>query len=88
MPDFSARIASLAAYTKAHPETVLVDSLDKVHQVSCPLTFSSGLCCVVPSMQTHTFTLCKYSLLHNAQLSDSNFHPFHALFPVLCPALS
>ncbi|KAA6428986.1 MAG: inositol-tetrakisphosphate 1-kinase 4-like, partial [Trebouxia sp. A1-2] len=33
LPDFSARIASLAAYTKAHPETVLVDSLDKVHQV-------------------------------------------------------
>ncbi|DBA81431.1 TPA: Inositol-tetrakisphosphate 1-kinase, variant 2 [Trebouxia sp. C0004] len=33
LPEFSARIASLAAYTKAHPETVLVDSLDTVHQV-------------------------------------------------------
>jgi len=34
LPHFSARIASLAAYTKAHPETALVDPLDKVHQVS------------------------------------------------------
>ncbi|DBB10768.1 TPA: hypothetical protein ACH3X3_007252 [Trebouxia sp. C0006] len=33
LPEFSARIASLAAYTEANPETVLVDSLDKVHQV-------------------------------------------------------
>lgn len=33
LPHFSVRIASLAAYAKAHPETVLVDCLDKLQQV-------------------------------------------------------
>ena len=33
LPYFSARIASLAAYTQAHPQTLLVDPLEKVQQV-------------------------------------------------------
>ena len=33
LPHFSVRIASLAAYIKAHPATVIVDSLDKLQQV-------------------------------------------------------
>lgn len=34
LPQFSVRIAPLAAYIQAHPATVMVDSLDKLQQVN------------------------------------------------------
>ena len=40
LPHFSVRIASLAAYAKAQPDTVLVDSLDKLQQVSRAVQYS------------------------------------------------
>lgn len=34
LPQFSVRIAPLAAYIQTHPATVMVDSLDKLQQVN------------------------------------------------------
>ena len=44
LPQFSVRIASLAAYIKAHPATVIVDSLDKLHQVSLQSLLPPPMC--------------------------------------------
>ena len=47
MPRFSARIAALAAFTKAHPETILLDPIERVQQVrllSEPNPIAHALC--------------------------------------------
>ena len=34
MPRFSARIGALAAFTRSHPETLMLDPIERVEQVS------------------------------------------------------
>lgn len=74
MPCFSARIGALAEFTKRHPDTIMVDPIERVQQVCCLLGCPDECYLVlmfVKDMQTRLKGRCSdWHQIHGCQLQS------------------